>query len=148
MGFGLSAATLASCEAPIKKAIPYVNKPVDIDASIPNYYASSYVSGSDYCSVLVKTREGRPIKIEANKLSKISGGGTSSQVEASVLSLYDRERLQNPFLNGKKSDWIEIDNYISENLDINSKSDKNNYIISNSTFSPSSQKVIEKTNQN
>ena len=144
MGFGLSAATLASCEAPIKKAIPYVNKPVDIDASIPNYYASSYVSGSDYCSVLVKTREGRPIKIEANKLSKISGGGTSSQVEASVLSLYDRERLQNPFLNGKKSDWIEIDNYISENLDINSKSDKNNYIISNSTFSPSSQKVIEK----
>ena len=58
MGFGLSAATLASCEAPIKKAIPYVNKPVDIDASIPNYYASSYVSGSDYCSVLVKTREG------------------------------------------------------------------------------------------
>ena len=129
MGFGLSAATLASCEAPIKKAIPYVNKPVDIDASIPNYYASSYVSGSDYCSVLVKTREGRPIKIEANKLSKISGGGTSSQVEASVLSLYDKERLQNPFLNGKKSDWIEIDNYISENLDINSKSDKNNYII-------------------
>ena len=73
MGFGLSAVTLASCEAPIKKAIPYVNKPVDIDPTIPNYYASSFVSGSDNCSVVVKTREGRPIKIEGNKLSKITG---------------------------------------------------------------------------
>ncbi|MEO0333228.1 MAG: TAT-variant-translocated molybdopterin oxidoreductase, partial [Bacteroidota bacterium] len=30
MGFGISVATLAACEAPIRKAIPYVVKPVDV----------------------------------------------------------------------------------------------------------------------
>ena len=48
MGFSLAAASLAACEAPVRKAIPYVNKPIDINPSIPNYYASTYSSGGDY----------------------------------------------------------------------------------------------------
>lgn len=59
MGFGIAAASLAACEAPVRKAIPYLNKPVDVDPSIPNYYASTYVNGGDAVSVVVKTREGR-----------------------------------------------------------------------------------------
>src|SRR5690554_6753442 len=61
LGFGMAAVSLAACEAPVKKAIPYLNKPEEIEPGIANWYASSYVNGSDYCSVLVKTREGRPI---------------------------------------------------------------------------------------
>ncbi len=61
MGFSLAAASLAACEAPVRKAIPYVNKPVDINPSIPNYYASTFSSGGDYAAIVVKTREGRPI---------------------------------------------------------------------------------------
>src|SRR6476660_6391757 len=72
MGFGVAAVSLAACEAPIRKAIPYVNKPVDLDPSIANYYASSYVNGGDYASIVVKTREGRPIKIEGNALSTVT----------------------------------------------------------------------------
>ena len=64
MGFGVSAAALAACEAPIRKAIPYVNKPVDVDPSIANYYASTYINGGDYCSIVVKTREEVPCKQE------------------------------------------------------------------------------------
>src|ERR1051326_2609790 len=70
LGFGVAAASLAACEAPVKKAIPYLNKPVDVEPGIPNWYASTYMDGSEYCSVLVKTREGRPIKIEGNSHSK------------------------------------------------------------------------------
>ena len=143
MGFGITAATMASCEAPIKKAIPYVNKPVEIDPSIPNYYASSYVSGNDYCSVVVKTREGRPIKVEGNEFSKISGGGTSAQVEASVLSLYDKERLVNPLLNGEDINWDELDKYVKNNLNEISSSGKQIYLISNSIFSPSTLNSIK-----
>ena len=57
MGFGMAAVSLAACEAPVRKAIPYVNKPVDLDPGVANYYASSYSMGNDYCSVVVKTRE-------------------------------------------------------------------------------------------
>jgi MoCo/4Fe-4S cofactor protein with predicted Tat translocation signal len=83
MGFGLGAATIASaCETPVRKVMPYVTKPQDIVPGIANYYASSYLDGGDYCAVLVKTREGRPIKIEGNSLSGITKGGTSARAQA------------------------------------------------------------------
>jgi molybdopterin-containing oxidoreductase family iron-sulfur binding subunit len=62
MGFGMSAVALAACEAPIRKALPYINKPLDVDASIANYYASSYINGGDYCSIVVKVRGAGPIR--------------------------------------------------------------------------------------
>ena len=140
MGFGIAAVSLAACETPVKKAIPYVKKPVAVDPTLPNYYASTYVSGSDYCSVLVKTREGRPIKLEGNKLSTISGGGTTPQVEASVLSLYDQERLQNPSIDGKKATWDEIDAAVAKELAAVSGKLA---IVSNSIASPSTQASID-----
>jgi molybdopterin-containing oxidoreductase family iron-sulfur binding subunit len=93
MGFSVAAASLVACETPIKKAIPYLNKPENLDPSIPNYYASTYFEGGEYASVVVKTREGRPIKIEGNTLSPISKGKTSSRTQASILALYDDTRL-------------------------------------------------------
>lgn len=139
MGFGIAAVSLAACETPVKKAIPYVKKPEAVDPTLPNYYASTYVSGSDYCSVLVKTREGRPIKLEGNKLSTISGGGTSPQVEASVLSLYDQERLQQPTIDGNKATWEELDAAVTKELAaVNGKLT----IVSNSIASPSTQASI------
>src|SRR5574339_593436 len=116
MGFGVTAVSLAACEAPIRKAIPYVNKPVDVDPGIANYYASTYINGGDYCSIVVKTREGRPIKIEGNALSKVSMGGTSAQVEASVLSLYDNSRLRGPKVGKDKITWEDLDNQVIAKL--------------------------------
>jgi molybdopterin-containing oxidoreductase family iron-sulfur binding subunit len=97
VGFSISAATIAaSCEIPIKRAIPFVTKPDDLVPGVANYYASSFVQGGDYCSVLVKTREGRPIKIEGNQLSGVNHGGTTARAQASVLGLYDTYRLRGP----------------------------------------------------
>ncbi len=133
MGFGLAAVSLAACETPIRKAIPYVRKPESIDPSNANYYASTYVNGSDYCSVVVKTREGRPIKIEGNKLSSVSGGGTSAQAQASVLSLYDKERLESPLIEGKKVSWADLDAAVTKAL----AAAGSITLVSNSISSPS-----------
>ena len=138
MGFGIAAVSTVACEAPVKYAIPYVNKPVDVDVSIPNYYASSFTMGSDYCSVVVKTREGRPIKIDGNTYSKVSGGATTPRVESSILTLYDKQRLKSPMLNNKEANWSEIDKFVNESL----SSSKNTYVISNSISSPSTRGVI------
>ncbi|EEI91439.1 Tat pathway signal sequence domain protein, partial [Sphingobacterium spiritivorum ATCC 33300] len=63
LGFGLGAVTLAACNrTPVHKAVPYVIKPEEVTPGIPNFYASSF-NGQ---SVLVRTREGRPISLEAN----------------------------------------------------------------------------------
>lgn len=138
MGFGIAAATLASCEAPIRKAIPYLNKPVDVDPSIPNYYASTYVNGGEGLSVVVKTREGRPIKIEGNKTSPIARGCTSSQAEASVLSLYDKERLTGPMKAKKPVEWLTMDNEIRSGLSASGQI----RIISNTVLSPTTKKAF------
>ena len=92
LGFSTAAATLAACEAPIVKSIPYVIKPEEITPGVANYYATTMYDGHDYASVLVKTREGRPIKIDANK------SAANARIQASVLSLYDSSRLKNPIL--------------------------------------------------
>ncbi|SNS55998.1 quinol:cytochrome c oxidoreductase iron-sulfur protein precursor [Belliella buryatensis] len=140
MGFSLAAASLAACEAPVRKAIPYVNKPVDISPSIPNYYASTFASGGDYASVVVKTREGRPIKVDGNELSPINGKGVSAIVEASVLSLYDKQRLAGPFINGEKSDWSSIDAEVKSKL----AAAGTVKIVTNTILSPSTEKALAK----
>ena len=96
LGFGIGAATIAACDIPVRKAIPYVVKPDSIVPGVATYYASSFVQGGDYCPILVKTREGRPIKIEGNGLSSVTRGGTSAKAQASVLSLYDTSRFDGP----------------------------------------------------
>ena len=144
MGFGISAATLAACETPVRKAIPYVNKPVDVDASIPNYYASTYLNGGDYCSIVVKTREGRPIKIEGNTLSTVTRGGVNAQVEASVLSLYDDYRLRKPKIGDKAVTWEEVDKEVIGKLDAVAAAGGQIDLVSNTIISPSTFSAISK----
>ncbi|HEX7016361.1 MAG TPA: TAT-variant-translocated molybdopterin oxidoreductase [Cyclobacteriaceae bacterium] len=143
MGFGLSAAALAACEAPVRHAIPYAIKPEDVDPGIANYYASTYINGGDYCSIVVKTREGRPIKIEGNTLSGVTGGGTSAQVEASVLSLYDNARLRGPKKGKDRITWEDLDREVIAKLREISASGGQIRIVSHSILSPSTRRVLE-----
>ena len=139
MGFSLAAASLAACETPIRKAIPYVNKPIDINPSIPNYYASTYSSGGDYASIVVKTREGRPIKIDGNELSPITKGKVNAIVEASVLSLYDKQRVASPMLAGAASDWAKVDAHVKSKL----AAAGTVKIVTNTILSPSTEKALQ-----
>ncbi|MDZ7741539.1 MAG: Fe-S-cluster-containing hydrogenase [Bacteroidota bacterium] len=143
LGFTIGYASLASsCEMPVRKAIPFLNKPEEVTPGEANYYASTYFDGKDYCSVLVKVREGRPIKIEGNTLSPITKGGTSARVQASVLNLYDTTRLKNPLLNGEASNWNNIDSDIRQQLEQISAANGSMVLLTSSIISPSSQKVI------
>ncbi len=143
-GYSLTAATLAaSCESPINKAIPFLIKPEEVTSGVANYYASSLIDGSDYCSILVKTREGRPIKIEGNELSTITKGGTTARVQASVLSLYDSERLKGPLLKKEKISWVDIDKNIKPLLNSFNANGRKIVILSSTIISPSTRSVYE-----
>ena len=96
LGFSTAAATLASCKIPVRKAIPYANKPENLIPGVPKYYATTYVQEGDVIPILARVRDGRPIKIEGNELCTFTGGGTSAKAQASVLDLYDKFRLRYP----------------------------------------------------
>lgn len=138
LGFGVAAASLASCESPITKVIPYLNKPEEITPGVANYYASTYFDGNDYASILVKTREGRPIFISGNALSTLTKGAINARVNSSVLSLYDNNRLKNPLVNGKESDWKTVDAAIIGEL----ASVKNIRILSSSIISEATRNIL------
>ena len=104
LGFSTTAAVLASCEGPVNRSVPYVVQPERIIPGISNYYATTLFDGYDSANVLVKTREGRPIKIDNNKLSS-HNGFANARLNASVLSLYDSSRLQGPTINGSDVSW-------------------------------------------
>ena len=120
MGFSTAAAAIAaSCEMPVRKAIPFLHKPDDLIAGVPNYYATTYISDGDSVPVVVKQREGRPIKIEGNDLASLTEGGTSAQVQSSVLDLYDTTRLRFPMANKKEATFEAIDQMVASGLAAN-----------------------------
>jgi MoCo/4Fe-4S cofactor protein with predicted Tat translocation signal len=118
VGFSTAAAAVAaSCEMPVKKAIPFVNRPSDVIPGVANYYATTFVAGGDAIPVVAKVRDGRPIKIEGNELSSWSKGATSAQVQASVLDLYDTARLRFPLADKKEvSTFDAFDKMVGEAL--------------------------------
>ena len=136
MGFSLTAATLAACETPVIKSIPYVNKPEDVTPGVANYYASTYYDGLDYCNVLVKTREGRPIFVQGNKHSEL--GHANARVIGSVMSIYDSARLQGPHKDGEPTTWADLDSAVKSSV-----GSGRSVVLSNTVLSPSLKKAID-----
>ena len=137
VGFSTAAASLAACEGPVVKSIPYVVQPEQIVPGVADYYASTIADGFDFASVLVKTREGRPIKIENNKLAK-AGYGANARVHASVLTMYDTNRAQGPTAGGEAVSWEDIDKGVMEALE----GGKKTVLLTQTFASPSTEKLI------
>ncbi|KMQ63825.1 quinol:cytochrome C oxidoreductase [Chryseobacterium sp. BLS98] len=141
LGFSTAAVTLAACEAPVIKTIPYVVKPHDIIPGVPNYYASTYFDGFDFASVLVKTREGRPIKIEPNPTAG-DLGKTNARAQASVLSLYDNDKVKQPKLDGKDETFDKVDSFVLKGLADANAAGKKIVLLSHSLPSPTFKKLF------
>ncbi|MBI2815792.1 MAG: TAT-variant-translocated molybdopterin oxidoreductase [Acidobacteria bacterium] len=110
------AATVGCSRAPVEKAIPYLVQPEEIVPGVSYFYASGCGGCSAGCGVLVKTRDGRPIKLEGNPEHPLSHGGLCAAGQASLLSLYDSQRVKEPLIGGKPASWQEADRRITEQL--------------------------------
>ncbi len=142
LGFSVAAASLSACETPVIKSIPYLNKPEEITPGMPTWYASSFYDGHDFANILVKTREGRPIFIKGNKKYGWYDGGINPRINASVLSLYDSERLQHPIKGNEEISWDQADSELIDALNAAKDGGKQVRILTNTIISPSSQLAI------
>src|SRR5277367_6697253 len=139
LGFGVGAVTLAACQkVPVHKSIPYLIKPEEVTPGVANYYASTYEGHA----ILVKTREGRPIKVEGNPHDLLSKGGLSGQAQASVLDLYDVSRLKNSMRDGGDYGWGQTDGFVKSELAAIKAGGKKIRIVSSTITSPSTLAVI------
>ena len=142
VGFSTAAATLAACEGPVIKSVPYVVQPEQIRPGVANYYATAINNGFDFGSVLIKTREGRPIKVENNTEAPVFGGA-NARVHASVLSLYDVQRLQGPKANGSDVTWEDFNLQVGAKLKALAATGKEVVLLTQTFASPTTSKIIK-----
>ncbi len=141
VGFSTAAASLAACEGPVTKSIPYVVQPEQIIPGIADYYATTVFDGFDFANLLVKTREGRPIKIENNTLPG-ANFSANARVHASILSLYDSMRLKGSKIEGKNASWSDVSAKVKASLADAKATSGQVVLLTNTTASPSTDKLI------
>jgi len=144
MGASMAMASFACARRPVNKIIPYVVQPQEMTPGNPLYFSSTCKECANACGLLVKTREGRPIKLEGNESHPVNQGSLCAQGQASVLNLYDPDRLKKPMKGtkgGTKSgaNWAEVDSLVVAAL----KTAKKVRIISLPESSESSRRAIK-----
>ncbi len=94
MGASVALAGATGCRRPVEHIVPYVRQPEEIIPGVPLRYATTITTGEEAVGVVVESHEGRPTKIEGNPLHPGSGGGANSLHQASILNLYDPDRIK------------------------------------------------------
>jgi len=141
------AATACSDYHDQKEIIPYTNRPEGVLPGKPNYYASTCNGCQEACGILIKTREGRPIKVDGNDEHPINKGKICATGQSSIYNLYDPSRLQNPLKGTSKTNWATADSEIIAKLDSVSKLGKKIVVLTNSINSPTERKMLDEFKQ-
>lgn len=110
MGASMALAGIAGCRKPKEKIVPYVRQPEEILPGVPQHYATTMPFGNEPLGIVVESHEGRPTKIEGNKLHPSSSGATNTYAQASILNLYDPDRSRFVLQDGAEKTW---DDFIS-----------------------------------
>ena len=108
MSASMALAGLAACNRPAQKIVPYVRQPENLIPGKPLFFATAIPLGGVGAGVLVESHLGRPTKIEGNPDHPTSLGGTSAQMQAAILGLYDPDRAQVVRHLGEISTWSDF----------------------------------------
>ena len=108
MGASMAMAGLVGCRKPVQKILPYVNAPEDVIPGIPNYYATTMTMGLNAYGAIIESHEGRPTHVEGNKNHPQSKGSVNSFMQASILDLYDPDRMKEPKLNSNTTTYSKV----------------------------------------
>ena len=140
MGASMAMAGLVGCRKPVQKILPYVNAPEDIVPGIPNYYATTMSMGLNSFGIIVESHEGRPTHIEGNPNHASSKGSINSYVQASILDLYDPDRVETPMYNSESSNLTNFKNELSSSP----QDDTSIAVLSGSFNSPTTRRLYDK----
>ncbi|RMD85482.1 MAG: 4Fe-4S dicluster domain-containing protein [Candidatus Dadabacteria bacterium] len=97
VGQGSALATLAGCgKSSVQKIVPYVKGNSLRIVGSPLWFKTTCNECSAGCGIMVKTREGRAIKIEGNPEHPVNKGGVCARGHSALQDLYDPDRVRQP----------------------------------------------------
>ncbi len=87
-GFGVA------CSRPVRHLVPFNEHVEWVVPGKALYYSTAKprLGGLGCDPLVVTTHEGRPTKVDGNRLHPGTGGGSSAYTQASILDLYDQDR--------------------------------------------------------
>lgn len=138
----------ASCNSyPSKgEVIPYNKEPVGVIPGVANYYASTCTGCKHACGILVKTREGRPIKINGNDEHPVNRGKICARGQASIMNLYDPERIRQPWKrvgsSFSDSSWADANAAVIAALSDAASSGREIAVVMKTLLSPTTKEVF------
>jgi len=142
-GFAFTGTMVGGCQrAPVQNACPPLVQPEEVVPGRSLFYASTCGGCNAGCGMLVKTRDGRPLKLEGNPNHPLSLGGLCAAGQASILGLYDRLRLQHPMKSGDQATWATVDGEIRSQLEEIRRQGKAVRFLSSTITSPTTAQAI------
>src|SRR5215470_17016275 len=144
-GFAVTGAILSGCQrAPVEHAMAPINAAEKVVSDPGCVFASTCGACSAACGMLVKSRDGRPIKLEGDPQHALSRGGLCAAGQASLLGLYDRLRLQQPLHEGRQTTWTEVDRGIRAQLDAIRRQGGAVRVLSGTITSPTTRALVQR----
>jgi MoCo/4Fe-4S cofactor protein with predicted Tat translocation signal len=136
-GAGALMAALAGCtRRPVQKIVPYVTNPEEIIPGMPNFYASA--DPATGYGLVLKTREGRPIKVDGNADHPLNKGALNARGQAMIHDLYDPDRLRAPMIGGAEASWEDFDKQVAPLL-----KGGNVWLLTSTNMSPTLKRVVQ-----
>ncbi|MBD3268196.1 4Fe-4S dicluster domain-containing protein, partial [bacterium] len=148
MGASFGLAGMTGCLWPREEIVPYSKRPEHLVPGNSRQYATAMELNGVASGLLVTSNDGRPTKIEGNPKHPTSHGGTNAFAQASVLELYDPDRLKNPIqkqtneetgeINQTDASWDEFASYLDELKETLTQSKGEGFcVLAEATSSPS-----------
>lgn len=107
VGVGVAGAAAGCAAPPAEKLIPYLVAPEDILPGVPYFYATACRECPAGCGMVVRSREGRAIKLEGNPQHPLGQGGLCARGQAGLQGLYDPDRIKTPLVRDGKT-WKSV----------------------------------------
>lgn len=107
----LAGVGVTGCRRPTENILPFNKMPEGYTHGVPQYFATAMPVRGTAIPLVVKSHEGRPVKIEGNADHPVNAGGgpglahggTDLYAQASILNLYDPDRARRVLFKGQNA---------------------------------------------
>ncbi len=141
--FSLAGLGMAGCRRPKMHVLPYAKQPEHVIPGVPNFYSTSVPGTWGNIPVIVESHQSRPTKIEGNPSYKHYNGSTDVFTQASILNLYDPDRLRQSMKDGKRLKVTEVlDELDVINSQLTDSAGKGFAVLAEPSIAPSRSRLI------
>ncbi len=121
LGASAAAPVVGCASKPVETIIPYVVQPEEITPGVATYYATVCQECPAGCGMVVRTREGRAVKVEGNPSHPVNQGALCARGQASLQGLYNPDRIRQPLYRNEAGkltplSWPEAEAMLAERL--------------------------------